>query len=73
MTDRKLTVSVSKDGGHTFLDQREKDLPALGEYARAVEFRRFGLSRDFRPRIRITSPVCVDILGGYVDYEVSDR
>lgn len=73
MTDRKVTLSVSKDFGHNFQHQREADLPAIGEYARVpVEFRRFGHARDFRVKVRVTSPVVVDFMGGEVDYEVGD-
>lgn len=72
MSDRKLTLAISKDCGRNFLDTREASLGELGQYAKQVHFNRFGHARDFRAEFKVTSPVCVDIMGGYVDYEVGD-
>lgn len=72
MGDRRITISISKDGGRNFLYQREATLGELGQYNRPVVVRRFGTARDFRAKFRITSPICVDFMGGTVKYEVGD-
>ena len=73
MTDnRKVLIAISKDGGHTFGDFREASLGALGQYLNPVRFRRFGLARDFRLKIRVTSPIRADLLTGYVEVEAAE-
>ena len=72
MSDRKVWVAVSKDGGHTFGDFRERTLGELGQYLQTVRFRRFGLARDFRLKIRVTSPIRADLMTAYVDAEPAE-
>lgn len=72
MSDRKVLVAISKDGGHTWGDWRECPLGDLGQYMQRVRFRRFGVGRDFRLKIRVTSPVRADLLTGYVDVEAAE-
>lgn len=72
MSDRKVLVAISKDGGHTWGDWRERPLGDLGQYMQRVRFRRFGVGRDFRLKIRVTSPVRADLLTGYVDAEAAE-
>jgi hypothetical protein len=54
----QIMVSVSKDGGRTFGNERLMSIGAVGQYAgpRAT-LRRFGAARDFVFRFRMTDPV----------------
>ena len=72
MSDRKVLVAVSKDGGHTWGDWRERSLGELGKYLNPVRFRRFGLAHDFRLKIRVTSPIRADLMTAYVDAEPAE-
>lgn len=72
MSDRKVQVAVSKDGGHNFGDWREASLGELGQYLRRVRFRRFGVGRDFRLKIRVTSPIRADLLTAYIEAEAGE-
>ncbi len=69
MSDRRVAIAVSKDGGHTWGDWREQSLGELGSYLHRVRFRRFGLGRDFRLKIRVTSPIRADLMAAYIDAE----
>ena len=73
MSDRKVTLDVSKDGGHNFNIRREGSLGELGEYSHSVRFTRFGVGRRFVGRIRVTSPIKADYMGGFATFEVGDR
>ena len=72
MSDRKVLIAISKDGGHTWGDWRERPLGELGQYLQTVRFRRFGLARDFRLKIRVTSPIRADLMTAYVDAEPAE-
>lgn len=71
--DRKVQIAVSKDGGHTWSDWRERPLGELGQYRKRVVFTRFGQARDFRPRVRCTSPVRCDLIEAIADVEPGDE
>ncbi len=72
MSDRKVQLSVSKDGGHNYGAQREKSLGEQGQYATRVRFNRFGQSPQFVIKIRCTSPINCDLMGAVADVEVSE-
>lgn len=54
----QIMVSVSKDGGRTFGNERLMGIGAVGQYiGPRATLRRFGAARDFVFRIRMTDPV----------------
>jgi hypothetical protein len=54
----QIMVSTSKDGGRTFGNERLMSLGAVGQYiGPRATLRRFGASRTFTFRIRMTDPV----------------
>lgn len=72
MSDRKVTIAISKDGGHNFGTERQAELGELGQYQHRVRFRRFGVGNDMRVKVRITSPIRADILGMVAEIEQGD-
>lgn len=64
MTNRKALLSYSDDGGHTWSNWRERSLGEVGEYRKRVRFNRLGAFRSRVWRVRVSSPVRVDFLGG---------
>jgi hypothetical protein len=72
VSNRKLLLAASRDGGHNFGDWREGHVGEVGEYDVPVRFLRFGSARDFRVKVRITSPIRVDVLGLLVDAEAGE-
>lgn len=72
MTDRKLQLEISKDGGHNWPQHREIPLGALGQYTHRIIAHRFGQGRRFVAKIRVTSPVRVDVYGAVADIEVEE-
>lgn len=72
MSDRKVLVAISKDGGHTWGDWRERPLGDLGQYMQRVRFRRFGVGRDFRLKIRVTSPIRADLMTCFIEAEPAE-
>lgn len=52
-----VMVSVSKDGGRTFGNERWMGIGRLGQYLLRATLRRFGASRQFCFRFRMTDPV----------------
>lgn len=70
MSDRKVQLSISKNGGYQYGAAREKTVGELGQYAKRARFARFGQSLQFVVKIRCTSPINCDLMGGVVDIEV---
>ena len=67
--DPQVMLSVSKDGGHTFGTERLMAMGATGQYARRCYLNRLGQSYDWVFRFRISSPVKVVIMGGWLSTE----
>lgn len=63
MTDRKVTLRVSKDGGHNFGSTKERSLGEQGEYGKRVTFHRFGQARQLAIAVRVSSPIKATLLG----------
>ena len=70
MSDRKVWIALSRDGGHTWSDWRAHTLGEVGQYGKRIRYRRFGRGLNWRMRIRLTSPHVVDILGAVIDADV---
>lgn len=64
MTDRKMTLSISKDGGRNWSNHKERSLGAVGDYRKRVIFNRLGQSRQMVMRLRVSSPIKATLLGG---------
>lgn len=60
----QISIECSKDGGRTWLAARLLPLGRLGQYQVKVKSRRFGQSRSFTFRIRMTDPVKFVITDG---------
>lgn len=63
MTDRKVFVCYSDDGGRSWSNWRERPLGAVGEYKKRIRFNRLGPFRNRMFKIRVSSPVKRDLLG----------
>ncbi|KRG69125.1 hypothetical protein [Pseudoxanthomonas dokdonensis] len=71
MSDRKVQISYSDDGGRNWSNWRERSLGELGEYGKRVRFWRLGRFRNRIYRIRVSSPIKRDLLGGVVNIQVT--
>ncbi|NYF21911.1 hypothetical protein HDC36_003387 [Xanthomonas sp. JAI131] len=63
MSDRKVEICYSKDGGSNWSNWRECSLGELGEFKRRVRVKRLGPGRDWVFKIRVSSPVKRDLYG----------
>lgn len=68
MSDRKVFIQYSKDGGRTWGNWRERSLGEIGEYEKRIRLNRLGGVRNRIFRIRVSSPIRRDLLGavGYL-------
>lgn len=68
MTDRKVFICYSNDGGHTWSNWRERSLGEVGEYEKRIRLWRLGKFHNRIFKIRVSSPVRRDLLGavGYI-------
>jgi len=72
MSDRKVALSVQKNSNREKIVTREASIGEVGEAGRKVRFSRFGQAEVFDMTIRVTSPVCVDLMGAVAEIEVAD-
>jgi hypothetical protein len=72
MSDRILMLAVSRDGCHNWGNWRFIPLGEVGKYNHTLRALRFGMSRQWSCRVRITSPVKTNIHGLLVDMEAGD-
>lgn len=68
MTDRKVFICYSNNGGRTWSNWRERSLGEIGEYEKRVKLNRLGKFRNRIFKIRVSSPIRRDLLGavGYI-------
>lgn len=68
MSDRKVFVCYSDDGGRNWSNWRERSLGEIGEYNKRIRLNCLGSFRNRLMRIRVSSPVKRDLLGvvGYL-------
>ena len=64
-TDTSMWLSYSKDGGHTFTDERETSMGDAGEYSKRVIWRRLGQARNWSFKFRTWSPNPMVLKGLY--------
>lgn len=67
-TDPQLMLRVSKDGGHTWSNERWTSIGAIGEYLNRAVFTRLGRARDWLFRFRVTDPVKTVFVAGWAQY-----
>jgi hypothetical protein len=60
-------LSWSDDGGHTWSNEHEASMGAIGQYANRIRWTRLGVSRDRVFRVATSEPVPVTWLGAEVD------
>ena len=63
----QLFLRVSRDGGHTYGQQRVKDVGQAGKYQQRASFKRLGRARDFVPEITCSDPVPWRFIDAYVN------
>ena len=68
-----LLLDVSKDNGRTFSTPRQLQIGELGKYRQRLIARRFGSSRDFVFRFRMTDPVQFTITDGAVSIREGEQ
>lgn len=66
-SDPQVMFDYSKDGGHTWSQERTASAGKIGEFLRRVVFRRLGTSYDRVNRVRITDPIPITLISGFVD------
>lgn len=71
--DPQAMLDYSKDGGHTWSNERWTSIGKIGEYGRRAFWNRCGQSLDFIPRVTITDPVKCIIVNAYADVERLSR
>lgn len=59
-------LQISKDGGHTWGQERFVPLGAVGQYTLRAQIRRLGAARDFAIKFRITEPIPRRVTGAYL-------
>lgn len=72
MSDRKVQICYSKDGGYTWTNWREYSLGELGEYQRRIRIKRLGRGRQWVFKIRVSSPVKRDLFGAVAYIESAE-
>jgi hypothetical protein len=65
-TAPRMMMQASKDGGHTWGNERWADMGAIGNYKARCRWNRLGLARDWVFRLSISDPVKRAILGAWV-------
>lgn len=66
MSDRTVRMRVSRNGGYTWSDWRERSLGEVGDFLKRVRFSRFGRSRQFLVEVSVASPVKADLIAASV-------
>lgn len=72
MTDRKVEICYSKDGGYNWSNWREYSMGELGQYQRRIRINRLGSGRNWVFKVRVSSPVSRDLYGAVAYIEPTD-
>lgn len=62
-----IALSISKDGGHTWGNEKTASIGRQGEYGKRAIFRRLGRGYDWTFKLRITDPVKRTLIGAWVN------
>lgn len=68
--DPQIMLRRSKDGGHTWGNEKWKSMGKIGEYTRRVRWGELGSARSWTPEVTITDPVNRVLIGAYLDYTI---
>lgn len=68
-SDPQVMLRYSKDGGHTWSNEKWRDLGKKGEYGRRARWNRFGDFRQMVLELSISDPVRRTIMGAYAEVE----
>jgi hypothetical protein len=68
-----VLLSWSDDGGHTWSNEHEASMGAVGEYRTRIKWRRLGVARDRVFRVATSEPVPVTWLGAEIDAVQLDK
>lgn len=66
-SDPVAVLSWSDDGGHTWSNEYQASMGAMGEYLKRIKWRRLGVGRDRVFRVATSEPVPVTWLGAEID------
>lgn len=61
-----VSLEISRDGGHTWGNQKTASIGAIGEYLTRAVFRRLGRAYQWTFRLRVTDPVKRVFIGAWV-------
>lgn len=64
----QIMLQASKDRGRTWGTERWKSCGKIGEYLTTVEWNRWGMSRNWTFKLRLTDPVKFVVLGAITNY-----
>lgn len=67
MSDRKVQISVTRDGGRTFGNIKERSLGELGDWTKRVRVNRMGEFRTCSIRVRVSSPIRATLMAAFAD------
>lgn len=62
----QVMLSISRDGGHSWGNERWASAGGIGEYTKAVKWRRLGMADDFVLKFRMTEPCKFAVLGAWL-------
>ncbi len=65
--DPVVSLAISKDGGHTWGNEKTASIGRIGEYDKRAIFRRLGRGYDWTFKIRITDPVKRTFIGAWIN------
>lgn len=64
--DPQMMLSISRDGGRTYIANQMKSMGATGQFQTRVKFDRLGQARQLTMRTRVTDPVKLAMTGAYI-------
>jgi hypothetical protein len=67
--DPQACLDWSDDGGHTWSNEHWTTIGKIGAYKTRAIWRRLGISRNRVPRLTISEPVKIAIIGAYAELE----
>lgn len=64
-----VELTVSKDGGHTYGVPLQASIGRIGKYKTRLKWNRLGTSRNWIFKLRITDPVPITLMNGYIQVD----
>ena len=68
-SDPMISLYVSKDGGRTWGQARDRSIGAIGEYGTRVFWTRLGMSRKWTFKFVVSDPIQFSIMDGFIEVE----